>query len=219
MTNAVPHLFIFGSKSTAIEIAETTAELHPDWKIVHVSDKPDQTTRHPHVLDQRLPEYLQHLPGQHHFILSMSAQKLRAHYLELANSVHLEPQTTVSPSAVIGTGCYIAPGCRISSQTMIGDHSILNLNITLGHNTTSGGHLTVNLGAAITGNVNLGNRVLVGANAFVGPGLTIGDDCQIDAMAYVGRDLPPSTLCTSRQFRTVPRLDHSPPIRDAQGRD
>ena len=54
MTNAVPHLFIFGSKSTAIEIAETTAELHPDWKIVHVSDQPDQpnqTTRHPHVLD------------------------------------------------------------------------------------------------------------------------------------------------------------------------
>ena len=214
MTNAVPHLFIFGSKSTAIEIAETTAELHPDWKIVHVSDQPDQTTRHPHVLDQRLPEYLQHLPGPHRFILSMSDQKLRAHYLELANSVHLEPQTivhpqtTVSPSAVIGTGCYIAPGCRISTQTTIGDHSILNLNITLGHSTTSGGHLTVNPGAAISGNVTLGNRVLVGANAFVGQGLTIGDDCQIDAMAYVGRDLPPSTLCTSRQFRTVPRLDH-----------
>ena len=211
MNNSSPYLFIFGSRSSAIEIAETTETLNLGWNIALVSEEAPRTIGHQHIIDHQLPAFAEKLPGKHRFILSMANQELRSQYLELATSVQLEaqtiihPQATLSPSASVGPGSYLAPGSRVSAQARIGDHSILNLNVTFGHDTKSGCHLIVNPGAAIGGNVTIGARVLVGSNAFIQQGIQVGDDCQIDAMTYAGQSLEPNTLCTSRQFRTFPR--------------
>jgi len=213
LKEATIQFFIFGCRSTAIEIAETVDLIHPAWNIFHVSEKPDVCLQHQHIVDSDLAEIVLTCRGQHRFIISMADQDLRARYLELASATQLQaqsivhPQATLSPSAKLGKGSYLAPGSRVSAQASVGDHSILNFNVTFGHNASSGTHLIANPGATIGGNVSLGHQVLLGANAFIYQGLTIGDDCQIDAMTYVGQTLESRTLCTSRQFKTFPRRD------------
>ena len=178
-----------------------------------MSEEQGASLQQRHVVDSDLANYVSKNPGRQGFILSMANQNIRSHYLDLANSLHLEPQsiihpqTSVSPSARIGKGTYLAPGCRVSAQASVGDHSIINFNVTYGHNTKSGMHLIANPGATIGGNVTIGNRVLVGANAFIHQGLNVEDDCQIDALTHVGNNLLAGTLCTSRQFKTFPRRD------------
>lgn len=207
------HLFIFGAKSTALEIAETAAMAFPEWNIAHVADRNDASFPQSFVKDKDLQQYLSKVKGEKRFILSMADHDLRKHYLELARSLNLVPQTivhpeaTVSPSAKIGDGCYLAPGCRVSTKAIVGDHCLLNLNVSYGHHVQCGEHVCILPGAAISGEVILGDRVLVGANAFLYQGVKVADDCLIDALAYVGRDLASKTICTSRQFRTFPRID------------
>ena len=213
MNAANVHLFIFGAKSTALEIAETVALAFPGWKTAHVADQSEPSLPLTFIQDSQLEKYLSNVTGDKRFILSMADHDLRRHYRELAGSLNLAPQTiihpdaTVSASAKIGHGSYLAPGCRVSTGAIVGNHCLFNLNVSYGHHARCGEHVCILPGAAIGGDVSLGDRVLVGANAFVYQGVQVADDCQIDALTYVGRDLSPKTVCTSRQFRTFPRID------------
>lgn len=206
-------LFVFGAKSTALEIAELSRLIHPDCRITHVVGE-DEPVTGPHQIHLgQLSSAVSAVTGRAWGILSMSRHDLRTERARILEEQRLEartlihPQATVSISATIGRGCYIAAGARISVNARIGEHSMLNLNATFGHDSASGAHLVVNPGACIGGNVRIGERVLIGANAFVHQGLSIGDDGQVDAMTYLWRDLEARTVATSRSLRQYPRID------------
>lgn len=206
-------LFIFGGRSTALEVAELTRALHPGMGIVHVVGDEEEPVGPGGIRLSGLAEALRELDGPARGIITMADQRIRLQKAAAMAQAGLEPLTlihpeaTVSPSAVVEPGCYIAAGARVSTQARLGAHGMVNLNATIGHDCSAGAHLVVHPGAAISGNVRLGDRVLVGANAFIGQGLEIGDDVQVDAMAQVTRDLPAGHLATSRALRVVPRLD------------
>ncbi len=206
-------LFIFGGRSTALEVAELARVLHPGMRLVHVVGDDEAPVGPEGIRLSGLAGALGRLDGPARGIITMADQRIRVQKAAAMAQAGLEPQTlihpeaTVSPSAEVGPGCYIAAGARISTRARIGANSMVNLNATIGHDCTAGAHLVVHPGAAISGNVCLGERVLVGANAFIGQGLEIGDDVQVDAVAQVTRDLPAGHLATSRTLRVVPRLD------------
>ena len=204
-------LFIFGGKSTALEIAETAALLHPEAPIFHVMGDQEPLSKKNQFPISKLKARVTDLQGQGHFILSMANPDLRQDCLNAALAAGLEPLTLIhpsafcSPSARIGSGCYLAPGAVVSTEAAIGDHSILNYNVTVGHHTATGCHCIFNPGAAIGGNVQIGERVLVGSNAFLFQGTTIGEDCQIDALTYIRHDLPSGQVAFGRQTRIFKR--------------
>ena len=206
-------LFIFGGRSTALEVAELARILHPAISLVHVVGNDEEPVGEGGIRLSRLAEAVRQLSAPARGIITMAETRIRLQKMEAMAKAGLEPLTlinpaaTVSPSAEVGAGCYIAAGARISTRVRIGNHCLINLNATVGHDSVAGAHLVVNPGAAISGNVRLGERVLVGANAFLGQSLTIGDDVQIDAMTQVTRDLPAGHLATSRTLRVVPRVD------------
>lgn len=205
-------LYIFGGKSTALEMAETALLLYPGREVIHVIG-PGEEAAH-------LERYVR-LPAldsdpEAGFILSMTRRSLRLECLRVAIEKGLQPETLVhpqawvAPSARLGAGSFLAPGARISTGARLGSHALVNLNATIGHETSSGTHLVVNPGAAISGEVTFGDHVLVGANAFIRQGLRIGDGCRIDALAHVAVDLDPGSLCTSRELRVFPPREEAP---------
>lgn len=208
-------LFIFGGKSTALEIAETARLVQPDWMLCHVlgEEEEEPDVDEPAVRTGQLGDYLESNPGEHCYILSMAGWEIRSACLEqarehsLAPATLIHPRAWVSPSARVEEGSYLAAGCRISARAVVGAHSMINYNVTYGHDTVSGSHLVVNPGAAIGGNVKLGERILVGANAFLFQGITVGDDCRIDALTHVASNIEAGQLCTSRRLKVLPRVD------------
>ena len=205
------YLSFLGARSTALEIAELATMLHQDWKIMHlvgdVSDADDGSVLGLDQIDQLIADSNSEMFG----IISMANTDLRMkrEQFMLEKGIKpvtlLHPDTSISKSARIGSGCYIAAGSRISVNAVIGDHSIINLNATIGHDAVCGKHTVINPGAAISGNVSIGDRVLVGANSFIFQGLEVGDDTQIDAMTYVSRSLPAQQIATSRSLKVYPR--------------
>jgi sugar O-acyltransferase (sialic acid O-acetyltransferase NeuD family) len=206
-------LFIFGGKSTALEIAETTRLVHPNTQLIFVMGDQEERNRDNQIGISNLKKSASACSGEKRFIISMADPTLRQSALKAAVREDLQPltlihpQTIVSPSAIVDHGCYLAPGSVVSTESHIGPHTVLNYNITIGHHASTGEHCIINPGASIGGNVSLGNRVLVGSNSFIFQGTKVGDDCQIDALTYVRNDLPPRHLASSRQVKVFPRPD------------
>jgi UDP-3-O-[3-hydroxymyristoyl] glucosamine N-acyltransferase len=206
-------LLIFGARSTALEIAELVSLIHPDWLIKHVVGDGQSEEGETIIKLADLEVWLKGVESKPYGIISMSNHPLRMQRQVIMEQLGIEPVTlihpdaTVSPSAVIGGGSYIAAGCRVSTNAQIGAHSMLNLNVTFGHDAVCGTHTVVNPAASISGNVCIGNQVLVGASSFIYQGLSIGDECQIDAMTYVWQEMPARHVATSRNMKLMPRID------------
>lgn len=206
-------LLIFGIRSTALEIAELASWAEPEWRIVHVMGDQEEDFGQGAVRIGELDSFLKSQVEPVSGIISMADMSLRADCVGVmeafgipsASLIH--PSATVSPAAQIGAGCYIGAGARVSVNAQVGAHSMLNLNVTYGHDSICGSHTVVNPGAAISGNVTIGNRVLVGANSFIHQGKAIGDDCQIDALTHVWRDMPNGHVATSRSLRVDRRIN------------
>ena len=205
--------FVFGGRSTALEIAETIQLSHPKHTVVHVVGDEEDDSAHNQVRLKDLEAAWQQSgkEGQHAYILSMANHQVRnvtrerAEKLGLMATTVIHPDATLMPSASVGAGCYIAAGARISSQAKVGPHCMINFNVIFGHDTSSGIDLIVNPGASIGGNVTIGERVLIGANAFILQGTSIGDDCQVDAMTYVHQVLPNAHITSCRARTLLPR--------------
>lgn len=207
-------LFVFGGKSTALEIREA-AELRMDRArervvlVVTEDEAPDGKSR---ITIDQLAQHVDRLDGEHGFILSMWNQQVRQQCLERAESAGLVPRTVlhpsaqISPSAKVGNGVYVAANAVVSSSAVVDDHVVVNFSVTVGHDSRIGSHSFLNPGARISGNVSLGRRVLIGANAIVFQGKTVGDDVLVDALTYVDRDIEPNMICSSKELRVLRRV-------------
>lgn len=210
---SIQNLYIFGGKSTALEMAETAALVHPAASIYHVVGDQEEIER-PHYFHlSQLRERVVTESGNTHFILSMANLDIRRDRLRKAEENGLIPLTLIHPKAVcsssatLGEGCYLAAGAVVSAEGRVGSHTVVNYNVSVGHHTKIGEHCFLNPGAAIGGGTTIGNRVLVGSNAFIFQGITVGDDSQIDALTYIHENLEARCIASSRQTRIFPRID------------
>lgn len=108
--------------------------------------------------------------------------------------------TVIHPSAIIhktielGFGCIITAGVILTTNIKIGNHVILNLSVSIGHDSIISDYTTVSPGARISGNVKVGSHVFIGNNASINEGLRIGSGAVIGAGAVVTDDVPDLAL-------------------------
>ncbi|MEM7558550.1 MAG: hypothetical protein AAF394_05465 [Planctomycetota bacterium] len=119
----------------------------------------------------------------------------------------VHPQAVVSPSASIGEGTYLGPLCVVSSNAKVGNHCIVHIQSTVGHDAIVEDLCAVLPGAKLSGKVHVSARSLVGSNAFVAAGITIGEDSQVDALCYLAQDLAPQHIASPRTTKPLKRVD------------
>ncbi|GJQ29552.1 MAG: acetyltransferase [Phycisphaerae bacterium] len=97
---------------------------------------------------------------------------------------------SVSASAGVGRGVFIAPHAVVHAFATVGDHAIINTGAIVEHECVLGENVHVAPGAVLGGNVSVGRDTLVGLGSRVLPGVRIGVGCVIGAGAVVIRDVP-----------------------------
>jgi sugar O-acyltransferase (sialic acid O-acetyltransferase NeuD family) len=100
-------------------------------------------------------------------------------------SVHVR-----SESVSIGVGSIVCAGCILTVDISVGDHVILNLNCTVGHDSVLGNFSSFMPAVNISGEVTIGNGVYVGTGAQLINQLYVGENTTIGAGAVVSKNLP-----------------------------
>jgi sugar O-acyltransferase (sialic acid O-acetyltransferase NeuD family) len=127
-------------------------------------------------------------------VLAVGDPKLRLRWSQrfagLFAAAVVDPDASVSPSAVLEEGVFIGAGAVVQARARVGAHAIVNTRAVVEHDCVLGAASHVAPGAILCGNVVVGEGAQIGAGAVVIPGRSIGAGAQVGAGAVVVRDVP-----------------------------
>lgn len=103
-------------------------------------------------------------------------------------------RTSVSSSAEISEGVFIAAHAVVGPDARLNSGCIVNHGAVVDHDCTVAAYSHIGPNATLGGGVQVGRRVLIGAGANVLPGICIGDDCVVGAGAVVLDDMKPGSV-------------------------
>lgn len=128
--------------------------------------------------------------------------------LKFCSIIH--PTVRMSKYIEIGKGTIITAGNILTTQIKIGNHVILNLDCTIGHDSIIEDYCTVAPGVHISGNVHLEKGVDFGTGATIIQGITIGAWSIIGAGAAVVSNIPSNVTAVgipAKVIKTHPNLN------------
>jgi len=96
---------------------------------------------------------------------------------------------SISPDNYMGKGTVIAAGAILTTNVDLGEHVLININATVGHDSKIGDYTTVSPGANISGKVTIGKGCYIGTNASIKEGVTICDGVTIGMGGVVLNDI------------------------------
>ena len=129
------------------------------------------------------------------------ADWLRLQGRSLATVIH--PAATVSPSASIGSGAFLAAGAVVNAEAEIGDGAILNTLASVDHDCELGALAHSAPGSRLCGGVRIGARTLIGAASVVIPGVSVGADAIVGAGSVVVKDVPAGAKVAGSPARPI----------------
>ncbi|MEJ7645293.1 MAG: acetyltransferase [Chryseolinea sp.] len=94
-----------------------------------------------------------------------------------------------SSSIKIGPGSVLCAGVVLTTDIVIGDHTLINLNCTVGHDSRIGSFCSLMPGVHVSGEVLISNEVLIGAGATILNQLEIGAKAKIGMGSVVIRNV------------------------------
>ncbi len=118
----------------------------------------------------------------------MIVEKLRPSGVVFVNAVH--PTVVMSEFVEMGVGNIITAGCILTVNIKLGNHIIINLNCTIGHDTVIEDYCSMMPTVKINGNNHLHEGVYVGTGASFVHEVSVGAWTTIGAGAVVTKDIP-----------------------------
>lgn len=117
----------------------------------------------------------------------------------------IHPNCQIGKDSVsIGEGAIITAGVVITVNISIGNHVILNLTTTVGHDTIIKDYCSIMPGVNISGEVQLGECVYVGTGAKIINQLAIGDRAIIGAGAVVSKSIASGVTAVGIPAKPLP---------------
>lgn len=147
-------------------------------------------------------EYLKSL-GEVYAVCAVGAARVRKNIIEKLVDSEVKFATVIDPSVIlskkveIGEGTIICAGTIITVNIKIGNHVIINLDCTIGHDDVIEDYVTIYPSANVSGNVLLGECSELGTgmqiiqgkkvapNMIIGAGAVVVKDCA-ESGTYVG---------------------------------
>lgn len=120
-------------------------------------------------------------------------EKLKGSSITFASII--DPSVLLSDKVQIGEGCIICAGTILTVDVTVGNHVIINLDCTVGHDAVLYDYVTIYSSVNVSGNVTVETCVELGTGAQIIQGKSIGADTVIGAGAVVVKDMPEN--CTA----------------------
>ncbi|MEM7373083.1 MAG: acetyltransferase [Bacteroidota bacterium] len=136
-----------------------------------------------------------HLSPDIHYVIAIGNSMARKTLAQKYQTQHFSPKSLVHPSVhmsdsvQLGTGSIICAGSTLTTDIEIGQHVIINLHCTVGHDSRIEDFCTLSPGVHISGGVHIGQCCEIGTGAVILPGIKIGNNCRIGAGAVVTKEL------------------------------
>lgn len=102
----------------------------------------------------------------------------------------IDPTVEMSDLVQIGKGSILCAHTIFTVNITVGNHVIINLDCTVGHDAVLCDYVTVYPGVNISGNTKIGYAAELGTGMQIIQGKTVGDRSIIGAGAVVVRDVP-----------------------------
>lgn len=102
----------------------------------------------------------------------------------------IHPSVIKSETVTFSGGCIVCAGMVFTVDIVVGEHSIFNINGTVGHECNIGSFVTVAPMVAISGNINLHDFVEVGTGACLRQGITINRGSMLGMGAVLTKNIP-----------------------------
>ena len=115
----------------------------------------------------------------------------------------IHPFTSISPTAVVGTGCLFEPGVVVAPHASLGAFVSVNRNASIGHHTSIGTWCMINPGVNIASGCTVGPGVTIGMGTNVFDGVSIGEGSVIGGGSVVTRDVPAHVLAYGNPCRVI----------------
>ncbi len=115
---------------------------------------------------------------------------------KIVDSVKNPFATLVDPTAIlsnrvkIGEGSVVCAGVVMTVDIALGNHNIIDVNSTVGHDAVLEDFVTLYPGVNVSGNTLIQNGVQLGTGCQVLQGLTVGENTFVGAGAVVTKNLP-----------------------------
>lgn len=117
----------------------------------------------------------------------------------------VHPTCSVGADVELRPGAVLTGGVRVASNVIVGRHTHVNFNSTIGHDAVLGDFVTVFPQVAISGYATLEQGVTMGTGSAVIPSVRIGAGATVGAGAVVVRDVPPNVTVVGVPARPVER--------------
>ncbi|MBQ4838300.1 MULTISPECIES: acetyltransferase [Pseudoalteromonas] len=118
----------------------------------------------------------------------------------------IHPSVKYSNTVVFSEGCMVCAGTILTTDIKVGQHVILNLNVTVGHETNIGDFSTVAPMAAISGNVNIECFSEVGTGASIRQGVNIGRGAMLGMGGVLTKNIPDFTIFAGNPAKKLKEL-------------
>jgi sugar O-acyltransferase (sialic acid O-acetyltransferase NeuD family) len=121
----------------------------------------------------------------------------------------IHPSVMYSNTVEFGIGVIVCAGTILTVDVKIGDHNILNLNVTVGHECKFNEFVTVAPMAVISGNVHLSECVEIGTGAVIRQGLSVGMGAMLGMGGVLTKAVPDFTIFAgnpAKKLKELPRL-------------
>ena len=108
--------------------------------------------------------------------------------------VIIDGTAVVSPSAALGTGCFVGKRAVVNAGVRLGMCSIINSGAIIEHDCYIGSFVHVSPGAILCGGVCIGEDVHIGAGAVIRECRVVGSHALIGLGSTVVKDIPENAV-------------------------
>ncbi|TFJ94613.1 2,3,4,5-tetrahydropyridine-2,6-dicarboxylate N-acetyltransferase [Lentibacillus salicampi] len=127
----------------------------------------------------------------------------------------IEPGAIIRDQVEIGKNCVIMMGASINIGSVIGEGTMIDMNVVLGGRATVGRNCHIGAGSVLAGVVEppsakpviVEDEVVVGANAVILERVTVGKGAVVAAGAVVTEDVPENAVVAGAPARMIKRMD------------
>ncbi len=200
-------LYIVGAGGFGREVAwlvERINTVEPTWNIVGFIDDAEER-QHTEVNGYKVLggcDYFKELQGEYWIICTIGASKVRKQVIEKLkkhSSVRfatlVDPSVILSSTVELGEGTIFCAGTIATVNIKVGNHVIVNLDCTVGHDAILEDYVTVYPSVNISGNTLMKECVELGTGTQIIQGKTVEKESIVGAGAVVVKDIP--AKCTA----------------------